>query len=680
MELAELGFTKAQLTALNKKNISTAEELLYTEPLRYSFYDKPYILELTAELQDKIDSKTPIAIIGYCRQAEYEYQPQKKLSLTKIRVEEPKSGKLLFVNIIGAYKMTPYFKSCIGKPVIVCGRLQYSAEYGSFSMIGPDVFSDDITAFNRILPKYHKYKGITEEAFYKAVKTGTEQLSDIDYVPTEIISKCKLYTHKQAVKAFHFPESAEDIRQAKKRKIFDDMLYFNCKLEEQDKLGQLQSPYTIKATSNMTDLIKDLPFCLTDGQRNAIQGMVESAKNGQRISALVQGDVGSGKTIVALSLMIAMAENGYQSVLMAPTTVLAKQHYLDIREKAEKYGYKTVLLSNELKTSERKAVLKQISSGEADLIIGTQSCISKDVVYARLGLTVTDEEHKFGVVQRESLVKKGAAGVHNIIMSGTPIPRTLANTLYGNHTSVYSMELPSNRKPIQTAVCKYDHTIFEFMEKEIAKGHQCYTVSPLIDKAEAGSAMDGIRSLEENERIYRKYFEPKGIKIGVISGQMKKDEQSEIIKAFVENKIQILMATSVIEVGVNVPNATLMVICSAERFGLAALHQLRGRVGRGEHQSYCILQRSPKVESTGYNLEVLCNTTDGLEISKADLKNRGMGNIIGTAQSGFSKYVDEMLEYPNMYRKVKEIAKEMCKTKTGTDYIKRYEEYYQSEA
>ena len=679
MNLTESSLTKEQITSLSKKNIYTVEELLYTEPLKYLYFDKTYALILTPELQEKIKNRIPVAILGNVKKVDYEFKKKTKLSLTKIRVEEPTSGKLLFINIIGAYKMTEYYKSLIGRPVIVAGRLEYSPEYNAFTMMRPEIFSEDIVKYNRILPRYHKYGHISEDELYTVIEESVKQISDIDYVPSNIIEQYKLFTHKQACIAMHFPRTSAHIRQAKKRKIFDDMLYFNCKLQEQEKLGQIKSPFVIKKTEKVTKLIQDLPFILTTGQRNAIQDMLQKAKAGDRISALVHGDVGSGKTIVAFAMMIAMVENGYQAVLMAPTAVLARQHYLDLKEKAEKFGFKVVLLSNELRVSERKKTLKAIESGEANLIVGTHSCVSKGVIFANLGITITDEEHKFGVVQRENLVQKGASGVHHLTMSGTPIPRTLANTLYGNHTTVYSMELPGNRKPIQTAVCKSDKTILQFAEKEIRKGHQCYVVSPLIEKAADGSAMDGVRSLEQNAKIYTDYFEPKGIKVGVISGKTKKDEQEEIVKGFVNNEIQILMATTVVEVGINVPNATLMVICSAERFGLATLHQLRGRVGRGEHQSYCILQRSARVESTGYNLEVLCNNTDGLEIAKADLKNRGMGNIIGTAQSGFNKYVEEMLTYPNMHEKVKEIAKKMCKTRTGIEFIERYEEFYTTE-
>lgn len=674
-DLSKYGLNKNQIESLNRKGVGSIDALLATHPIKYYYFDNPYPLYPTDELLRKISEKEPVAVIGTCTDVEYEFNRQKKMSLTKIRVKEPIADRLLFINIIGQYKMTPYYQSLIGKRVIVGGHLQYSDEYHSFSMMSPIVFTDEIEKFNRIVAKHRKYRGITDEYLETLIHKSTEELSDIDYVPYELISQYGLSTHREACRCLHFPKNMDEIEKAEKRFVFDDLFYFSCKLAEQDKLS-MDSPNSVSSRKNLDELMKFLPYELTDGQKKAINDMYHTASEGKRISALIQGDVGSGKTIVAIAMMLNMAENGYQSVLMAPTTVLASQHYKEISQKAEAFGFKACLLSNELKAAEKKKNLEGIKNGEYQLIVGTHACIVKDVIFDNLALTITDEEHRFGVVQRDALVNKGAAGVHNIIMSGTPIPRTLANTLYGNNCQVYSMELPAGRKPIKTEIFSSDKEIFELLKREIAYGRQGYIVAPLIEDAEDGTKLEGVASVEQIATKYAKFFNPLGISTAVITGKTPKDEQAEIIRCYANNEIKILIATTVIEVGINVPNATVMVITGAERFGLATLHQLRGRVGRGEYQSYCILQKSPAAATDAHNMSILCSTNDGLEIAKADLLNRGTGNIVGIEQSGRNKFIDLMLTYPNMYSKIRAKAEEVCKTNTGKHYIQIYEELY----
>ena len=673
MKLEELKIPAKKISILEKNGITSVESLLYKEPRKYYYFQKTYPLVLTDELKKLIEEKTPIAILGKCESVCNEYKNGK--SLIKIKVTEKETSKNLYVNIIGQFQMFNYYLSLEGFDVIVGGKLGYSPEYRSFSMLNPIIFSGNIKKYNRIIPVYSKYKGISEEYYCELIQKALNEVGELDYVPHSLLKKCKLKSFKEAAKGFYQPSSYEEIRSSKHRKVFDDMLYFTCKLEEQSKINNESTQFVIKKHDITDQVIQELPFILTNGQKTAIYSMINRAMEGKRISSLVQGDVGSGKTIVAFCMMIAITENGFQSVLMAPTTVLAKQHYNELKEKMDKYGFHTVFLSNELKASEKKKVLAEIKSGKANFIVGTHSCVSKSVEYYNLGIAITDEEHKFGVLQRESLLEKAKEGVHNIIMSGTPIPRTLANTLYGNETEVYSMELPANRKPIQTAVCIKNQTVFDWLVKEINKGRQAYVVCPLIDKADEDSKMKGIASIEETYTIYKNYMSKHNIEVAVVTGKTPKQEQTQIIQDFKDNKIQILMATTVIEVGINNPNATVIVITGAERFGLATLHQLRGRVGRGEHKSYCILQKSPE-SNGGSNLEILCKQTDGLEIAKEDLKNRGTGNILGKEQSGKNKYIELLLEYPRMYEKVREIAHKLCQNHTGKDIIQIYENYY----
>ena len=676
MELSTINIPGKKAEILFKNNIVSVESLLYKEPKTYWYFDKVYSLELSDELRGLMDSKTPIAIIGCCESVESQYKHGR--SLIKIKVVEEITQKTLHINILGEFKKLSLYISMKEHRVIVGGKLQYSPEYHSFSMLNPVLISCMVEKYNRIIPVYSKYKGISEEYYRKIIQDAVREKGDLDYIPMDILQQYKLGSFKDAAMGFHYPKSREDILAAKKRKIFDDMLYFTCKLEEQAK-GNTSSFFQIKTDDKMEWMIDKLPYRLTDGQQYAINEMVAAAKEGRRISSLIQGDVGSGKTIVALAMMICMAENGYQSVLMAPTAVLAKQHFLELEKFSKDFGFKAVFLSNELKASEKKKALVGIKSGEILFVVGTHSCIGKSVEYHNLALTITDEEHKFGVLQRQALIEKSKEGVHNIIMSATPIPRTLANTLYGNNTEVYSLKLPANRKPIQTAICVSNKPVFNWMEKEINKGRQAYVVCPLIDKAEENSKMEGVASLEEMQTLYKDYFEPRGIKVAVVTGKTSKEEQGKILQEFKENQVQILMATTVIEVGINNPNATVITITGAERFGLATLHQLRGRVGRGEYQSYCILQKS-NANVSGSNLEILCHQTDGLEIAKEDLKNRGTGNLFGKEQSGQNKYIELLLEYPNMYNKVKRIAHKLCKNHTGKDMIEIYETFFTTES
>ena len=311
------------------------------------------------------------------------------------------------------------------------------------------------------------------------------------------------------------------------------------------------------------------------------------------------------------------------------------------------------------------------------MIVGTHSCFSKDVTYNNLGLVITDEEHKFGVIQRESISSKTEKGIHLITMSATPIPRTLACSIYGDNIEVITIkQMPNGRKPVKTAICSSDKPVFDFIKKELENGHQAYVVCPLIDEAEEDSTMAGIASIEEVAEKYDKYFSHLGYKTGIITGKTSSEDQKEIKKMFTENRIQILIATTVIEVGINVPNASTIVITSAERFGLATLHQLRGRVGRGDIQSYCILQKTNN-DTESDNLEILTKETDGFEIAKADLKKRGSGNILGTEQSGNNSFIDLIIEYPNLYERVKGIAVALNKD-IRTQFIERYEDMFPS--
>lgn len=416
--------------------------------------------------------------------------------------------------------------------------------------------------------------------------------------------------------------------------------------------------------------IKSLPYQLTTDQREAVENLTKKMQSGENVNALVQGDVGTGKTEVAICLLLLATANGYQATLMAPYTALAEQHYIDIQKIADEFGIKVALLTSDISAAEKRKIHKQIAEGEVQIIVGTHSIFATSVTYKNLGLVIADEEHKFGVMHREHMKEKAVPGFHQITMSATPIPRSLACTIYGDTVEVITiLTKPAGRIPIQTAICQNDITVMNFMLKEVQAGRQAYVVCPSIEKGKVTS------SVEEKEPIYRKFFEEKGIKVGVVTGKVKAKEKQEILSAFRKNEIQILIATTVIEVGINVPNATCIAITGADRFGFATLHQLRGRVGRGKLKSYCILQTSESNEK----LEFMCQETDGFKIAMKDLELRGPGSLVGEKQTGNDYYVKLMLAYPNMYKKVKEIAVEICMDNTGNDMVERYEKLFLEE-
>lgn len=673
MELKDLGYKGKKLEKLASDGITTVPELLYREPRKYLYFNKAYAIELNDFVKQAAALKQPIAFTGKVVSAVLDKVNGKKISVIKIKVENPETHFKLYVNVFGSYYDFDMYERTINQTVFVGGVVQYTNLNGFdlLSISNPQLYSTNENDL-KIYPIYRKYKGISDGFYKDSIKTGANNLPE-DYLPEGLADKYGLMDYKKAVTNLHSPKLEDDVTGAKKRIVFDQMLYFASKVE-MNNIRNTVSDINPTKEAVLNRFISSLPYELTDDQKNVIDSIKNSMRNGQT-SALVQGDVSCGKTIVAMCLMLLMAENGYQSVLVAPTVILARQHFEELSGYAQKLGFSVAFLSSDISTSEKKRLVKEIKENKHLLIVGTHSCFGKDVEYPSLGLVITDEEHKFGVVQRESVREKSDAGVHTITMSATPIPRTIACSLYGDNIEVFTIkQMPNGRKPVQTAICVSDKPVFTFMEKELKAGHQAYVVCPLIDEADDESKMAGISSVEEISAKYQRYFEQLGFKVGVITGKTEKEEQTRIKKAFSENQIQILIATTVIEVGINVPNATVIVISSAERFGLATLHQLRGRVGRGDKQSYCILQKSsPEISSE--NLHILEGETDGFEIAKADLKNRGSGNVLGLEQSGKNKFIDLIIQYPNLYEKVKKIAKSLKKSDRSA-YIKTFEEYY----
>ena len=399
-------------------------------------------------------------------------------------------------------------------------------------------------------------------------------------------------------------------------------------------------------------LINNLPFALTTDQKTTIESIIEGARDGKRINTLVSGDVGCGKTMIAILSAVLAYENGCQTIIMAPTLVLAQQHYKEIEQYTSQLGINVGLLSTVTKKRERNNLLKTFSEGELDILVGTHSVLSEEVIPHNLGLTIVDEEHKFGVKQKECLEKFSQSGVHHISMTATPIPRSVAMTVYGRGVTVLPIKtMPTGRTPIQTRQCFKCEDAFEMIYDAVQNGRQAFIICPLIHESDS-EKFQNVMSVEIIQQRAEKYFaaKPNKVRLGVISGDMKQADIMATMDQFAAHKFDVLISTTIVEVGVNVPNATVMAVMSAERFGLAALHQLRGRVGRGNFQSYCLLCSEKKTE----RIDIMCSTNDGFEIAERDLQLRGSGDILGEAQSGQSNIIQLIMQRPNLAQIVKD--------------------------
>lgn len=478
-------------------------------------------------------------------------------------------------------------------------------------------------------PVYPLTSGLTQAVMKRSIQKALEIVDVYEDLPDEILKKYDLIDKKTALSIIHAPKSEEELKKAKLRLKYDEIFSFiiNLRLMSSGKEKNLCS----MPVSASVDLIESrLPFQLTNGQKDAWERIKSSVAGENHVVRLIQGDVGCGKTILAFLSLFLAAENGYQGALLAPTEVLATQHFEDICELIEqqKLPYKAVLLTGS--TKKKKQVLEKIANGEYDIVIGTHAIIQDSVEYHKLGMIITDEQHRFGVEQRKSLELKGEHP-HHLVMSATPIPRSLGLVIYGDMEVSLIKERPANRLPIKNCVLERNKraVAWKFIMKQIAEGHQAYVICPMVEENED---MD-VTAVTEYVNLMRESF-PDEIKIGLLHGKSKDKEQ--VMNDFSENKLQILVSTTVVEVGVNVPNATVMVIEDANRFGLSQLHQLRGRVGRGDTQSYCIFING--AEQPCDRLEIMAKSNDGFEIAEEDMRLRGIGDLFGVKQSGMDQF------------------------------------------
>ncbi len=481
-------------------------------------------------------------------------------------------------------------------------------------------------------PVYGLTAGLTCNAVARAVKRALEE-TDLngDFLPADIRKENNLVLWKKAIYAIHFPADKEECIQARRRLVFDEFFLFVLALGQLRKTKhKMESQYIMYQNTLPGQLVNSLPYKLTKAQQAVWQEIQGDLQSGKVMNRLVQGDVGSGKTIIALLSLLMAAENGFQGAIMAPTEVLAMQHYETFTGMLEPFGIKTGLLTGSLTAAQKKKVQAQIAGHEIDIVIGTHALVQEKVEFENLGLVVTDEQHRFGVKQREALYSKGNSP-HMLVMSATPIPRTLAIILYGELDISVIDTMPEGRKPVKNCVVNtnYRTQAYKFMQKEIEAGHQVYIICPMVDESEN---MEAENVTDYYQMLCTKM--PPGTRIAYLHGKMKPAQKNSIMEEFASHKTDILVSTTVIEVGINVPEATVMMVENSERFGLAQLHQLRGRVGRGSAQSYCIFMAGNDSKEVMGRLSVIGNSNDGFYVAEQDLKMRGPGDFFGIRQSG----------------------------------------------
>ena len=551
---------------------------------------------------------------------------------------------------------SPYLKGklTIGSTFIFRGFVKEN--YSNFSIEQPKIFG--IAEYNKkkgeMQPVYPLVSGLTNNMVQKAVKQALKLVETEEFLPEKIRNKYGLEGLQQAIEHIHYPTDKNQLYSARKRLIFDEFFMFIYNIRNlKDKNTEIHNRHILEEPKEVKTLINDLPYELTNAQKRTWEEIKRDISSTKVMNRLIQGDVGSGKTIIAFFALITAALNNGQGAMMAPTEVLARQHYDNLIEliKEHNINVNPVVLVGSMTAKEKREAYKVIESGDADIIIGTHALIQEKVNYNNLTMVVTDEQHRFGVRQREAISEKGEHP-HIMVMSATPIPRTLAIIMYGDLDISVIDELPANRLPIANCVVGTDYrpNAYDFMTKQIAKGRQVYVICPTVEYSEAVEGENVIEYAEKLKRIM-----PVSVNIEFLHGRMKPAEKNEIMDRFANNQIQILVSTTVVEVGVNVPNATVMMVENAERFGLAQLHQLRGRVGRGKYQSYCIFINGSGKKEALERLNILCKSNDGFLIANEDLKLRGPGDFFGVRQSGdFEFRLGDIMNDANILKQASE--------------------------
>lgn len=616
--LAGVGAKRAD--SLASLGIQTIEDLLTYYPFRYEDIQERNLNEILDQekvtLKGLVVSPPVMSCFGY-----------KKNRLQFRMMQDHAVFNVSFFN-------QPYLKDkvILSEEIAVYGKWDAKRK----SLNGMKILGSQ--AVDDFSPIYHVNKSIRQTTLVDLIRRGFEEYGDLieENLPNGLVEKYRLLDRPTAVKSMHFPKNHEENHQAKRRIVFEEFFLFQMRLQglkksEKAETNGIEILYDIQ---RLKQFIQKLPFELTDAQKRVTNEICRDLRSPQHMQRLLQGDVGSGKTIVAAIALYAAVTAGFQGALMVPTEILAQQHMESLLQLFDAQEVKLALLTGSTKAKERRELLELLEQGEIDIVVGTHALIQEGVEFQHLGLVITDEQHRFGVNQRKVLREKGWRP-DVLFMTATPIPRTLAITAYGEMDVSVIDELPAGRIPIETRWVRTPqlNSVLDWTWKELAKGHQMYVICPLIEESEALDVKNAVEIYEKLSALFAPQYE-----VGLLHGKMKNQEKEAIMETFKENKMQILVSTTVIEVGVNVPNATVMLIMDADRFGLAQLHQLRGRVGRGSDASYCVLVANPKNELGIERMKIMTETNNGFILSEKDLELRGPGEVFGFRQSGLPQF------------------------------------------
>lgn len=607
---------------LRRLGISTVEDLLNFFPRRYQDWTRVTKMEDVHYGEEQV-------LYGRILEVK-EIHPRMRMSILRVTISDGTGSAVL------TYFNQPWKKNefAVNRHVLAFGKPEY--DYGHLTVQNAETeFAEpsELPSLQKLVPVYPLTEGIKISRMRAMISYALDHTEDItENLPAEVILREHLMGRLRAYRAMHNPPDWKTQQEARRRMAYEELFFMQAgilllrKKREKDVSAIKCAP-----SGKMVEaVLKNLPFRLTAGQQQAFRDIEDDMEGVVPMNRLVQGDVGSGKTVVAALALAKIAENGYQGALMAPTEVLAGQHYQTLQELYRGLPLRIAYLSGNTKAKERKEILKGLADGSVQILIGTHALIQEDVIFAYLGLVITDEQHRFGVKQRKALETKGASP-HILVMTATPIPRTMALSVYGDLDISAIRGMPPGRSPVKTYGIdgSYLQRVYNFMGREMEAGHQVYVVCPLVEKSEKQDLASAVAVYEDlRDRVFPRFS------VGLVHGRMKNDEKEKVMNDFRDGKIQLLVATSVIEVGVNVPNATIMFVYGADRFGLSQLHQLRGRVGRGKSQSYCILYTDNQNEITRLRIRLMCEIHDGFLLSEKDLLLRGSGEFFGYHQHG----------------------------------------------